>query len=366
MDFKKSLAVTTALSAVALLAANAAVAAEKPKLKIYGYQETYFGVADVNSGTTADGTPTYVGAIQDGGFNILQYGEIRFKASGMTDQGMKWGVYFESAMDDASGSGKKAKGGADEANLWLQGSWGKMEIGGQDGATDKMQVSANDLDLLGSNILGAYVDNRGDSLRGTDQTNVTDSSDDTKLTYYTPRISGFQAGVSYIPTMGSKGSVASGSSSGGMESAIAYAGKAGSTKFKVAAVYSSVGKSSASKTIDGYGVGAHVGFGAITLAAGYSHNNNWRNSASSQHAWDLGANYNGGKWEVSLVHWEGSLKRDSGGAKDKYKQTTLQGAYNLGGGLTAGVGLYLFDLNARTTANNNDGSAVIGKIRAKF
>ncbi len=366
MNFTKSLAYSTALCAVGMLAANAAVAAEKPKLKISGYQETYMGAGSVTTGTTSSGTPTYTGGIVDGAFTLLQYGEIRFTATGTTDQGMKWGVYFESTQDDASGTGKKAKGGSDEANLFLQGSWGKMEIGGQDGASDKMRESAKNLDLVGSNVLAAFVQNTGDKLRGSDFDNNQESSDDSKFTYYTPRVSGFQGGVSYIPSMGTKGSKPSGSTTGGEEAGLTYKGKAGSTKFTAALVYGNNGKSATGKTLDGWEFGGTVGFGAITLAAGYSDNNNWRVDASDQKAWSVGANYNGGKWEVSLVHLHSKLSRDAGGADDKYNQTELQGAYNLGGGLTAALGLYHFKMDARTSTNDNKGNAAIAKINAKF
>ncbi len=362
---KKSLALTTALSAVGMLTAHAAVAAEKPKLKISGYQETYFGVADVNTGTTSSGTPTYKGGIVDGAATLLQYGEIRFLATGVTDSGMKWGVYFESTQDDASGTGNKAKGGSDEANLFLQGSWGKLEIGGQDGASDVMQVSAFKFDLLDKEILPAFVKNTGDALKGFDTDDIIDSSDDSKFTYYSPRVSGFQAGVSYAPSIGTIGSVPTGSTSGEIESGVSYQGKSGSTKFEVAANYSQIGKSATGKTKDGYKVGGTVGFGAISVGAGYTKNNNWRADNSDQNAWSVGANYNGGKWEVSLIYLDSQLSLDAGG-DDKYHQTELQGAYNLGGGLTAAVGLYSFKMDARTSTNDDKGTAAIGKINAKF
>ncbi len=366
MNFKKALAITTALSAVGMLAANAAQAAEKPKLKISGYQETYFGVADTTTGTTSSGTPTYTGGISNGAATLLQYGEIRFLATGTTDAGMKWGVYFESAQDDASGTGKKAKGGSDEANLILEGSWGKFQIGGQDGASDETQVAGMDLDLLGSNILAAYVRDTGDSLRGAaDNTNIVDSSDDSKITYYTPRVSGFQGGISYIPSLGAVGSNPGGSTSGGIESGIGYKGKVGSAKLDAAANYSQIGKSVTGRTIDGYAVGANVGFGAISVAAGYTKNNNWRSDRSDQNAWDFGLNYNGGKWEVSLIHLESKLNFDVGG-DDKYHMSSVQGAYNLGGGLTAALGLYTFKMDAKTASHDDKGTAAIAKINAKF
>jgi outer membrane protein OmpU len=365
MTFKKTLVMSTALCAVSMLAANSVSAAEKPKLKISGYQETYMGFANgTTAGSTSAGTPTYSGGSSEGQFQILQYGEIRFAASGKTDNGMKWGVYFEDVQNDSDTDGKKKS--TDEANLWMSGSWGKLEIGGQDGAADKMRVTGTEVDLLGSNILGAFVDNTGGTgMKGGDVDNVTDSGDDTKITYYTPRVSGLQVGISWAPVAGQKGSKSVAEPEGLLEAALSYKGKAGGAKYEITAAYADNGDNDNTNQ-KGFLVGGSMTMNNITLAAGYSKNENWRKAASDQKSWSVGAAYASGPMEVSIWHVNQELDLDSGATGDEYKQTTISAAYNLGGGLTAAAGIYLFDLDDATAANSNDGTAFIAKINAKF
>ena len=127
MDFKKALIASSAICAVGGLGMATADAASKPKLKISGYYEIFAGIADGDrEGQFVDGTPAYQGDgyNEEGNFAIVHYGEIRFKVSGKTDSGMKWGVYFEDVQDDSDADGNGEKLSTDETNLWLSGSWG--------------------------------------------------------------------------------------------------------------------------------------------------------------------------------------------------------------------------------------------------
>ena len=369
MTFKKTLAVTTALSAVALLAANAAVAAEKPKLRIDGYQEVYFGVGDVsNQGFTNAGTPVYAsGKTTDAAFTILNYGEITVKADGATDSGMKFGVKFEMAVDDSA-----TKTGADEAGIYMSGSWGKLEIGNDDGAADKMQVQASGLNTIGSNVIGAFFGPRGsNSMRAEDNTNVVEASDNTKVTYYTPRVSGFQAGLSYAPRAAAQGTTASTDTSvtgsgGNWEAGLSYKGKAGDAKFEIAAVATEGKTERSTENTTGRGIGAEVEVGAFTVAAGYSVNDNWRKANSEQKAWSVGGSYNGGKWSVAVVYIDQELKVNSSTNKDESTNLSLQAGYNLGGGLSTALGIYALEMKSNGTRRNETSPGVIAKITAKF
>jgi len=368
MTFKKTLAVTTALSAVALLAANAAVAAEKPKLRIDGYQEVYFGVGDVsNNGFTNAGTPVYAsGKTTDAAFTILNYGEIRLRADGATDSGMKWGVKFEMAVDDSA-----TKTGADEAGIYMSGSWGKLEIGNDDGAADKMQIGGTNLNTIGSNIIGAFFGPRGsNSLRAEDQTNLAEGADNTKVTYYTPRVSGFQAGFSYAPRADATGTTVDDTSNtgsgGNWEAGLSYAGKAGDAKFEIAAVATEGKTERSTENTKGRGIGGSVEVGAFSVAAGYSSNDNWRKANSEQKAWSLGAGYNGGKWSVAVVYVDQELKVNSNTNKDESTNLSLQAGYNLGGGLSTALGIYALEMKSNGTRRNETSPGVIAKIEARF
>lgn len=373
MTFKRTLAVTTALSAVALLAANAAVAADKPKLKIGGYQDTFFGIGDVTSGTKNSGTPIFTsGSTIDGQATMLAYGEVKFEASGATDSGMKYGAYFELSIDDGArnskpgADGASGKYGADEANVWMSGSWGKLELGNQDGAADKMKVGASDLDMIGSNMAGAFfLTNGTEGARLTDQTSPAEGADNTKITYYSPRMSGFQVGVSYVPRYAAQGTIPAqdgeSTASGGWEAGVTWRGKASDAKIELAAVATGYKE----RAMDGHGesLGANVEFSNITVAAGWAQNTNWRDNNSKQDAWNAGLGYNGGKWQVAAYYLEVNSETPTG--EDETRQITLQAGYNFGGGLTGAVGLY--DINVKSRGNElNDGQGLIAKLTAKF
>ena len=62
MDFKKALIASTAICAVGAIAATTADAADKPKLKISGYVNTYMGFGDQNASQGTTGTPTFGGS----------------------------------------------------------------------------------------------------------------------------------------------------------------------------------------------------------------------------------------------------------------------------------------------------------------
>ena len=260
MDFKKALIASSAIVAVAGMGWATADAAKKPKLKISGYYEIFAGIADADrGGQSVDGTPNYQGGKlvptsgttsfgaefsdeeagpKEGKFNFVHYGEIRFKVSGKTDSGMKWGVYFEDVQDDSDADGGGEKLSTDETNLWLSGSWGKLEIGGQDGPADKMYRGAEKLAHINPNMLDLFASTwtkEGSRGFAREKMGILDSGDDTKITYYTPRISGFQAGYSWVPESDSKGSVADNDECGGRSShefGIDYKGKIGGGKLR--------------------------------------------------------------------------------------------------------------------------------------
>jgi hypothetical protein len=366
MTFKKSLVLTTALSAVGALAATSAIAAEKPKLKISGYQETYFTMnLDRTPGQTSNGTPAYSSG-DDGGLSIYQYGEIRFTARGTTDSGMKWGVRFEDVQNDADGNGKKKS--TDEAHMWVQGSWGRLEIGGQDGAADRVrETTANDI-TIDRRFAAVSADTRGKRLRGAqDYGSINDSSDDTKLTYWTPRVSGFRAAYSYVPRAGARGSeVPNGGSF--HEGSVSYRTKVGGGGLRVALRGTSEdGQAPDGDDLTAWHVGASYSINGFKVSGGYFDKGERRASTAGDEgsAWDIGVKYSQGPWAVGVAYYD--AKHEVSGAKDdEYQQITLYGAYNLGGGLAISAGIISFDNDHSDAASATDGETAVVKLLAKF
>ena len=89
----------------------------------------------------------------------------------------------------------------DEAHLFLEGRWGLLEIGDEDGASDALAVFAP------VNAGSGHIDGRWDRFiegRGRDVIpnyifKTIDSQDSTKISYYTPSLSPIQVGISYAP-----------------------------------------------------------------------------------------------------------------------------------------------------------------------
>jgi len=162
--------------------------------------------------------------------------EIHVTATGKADNGLVYGMYVEIEADPAvyqlttqainvggatgvatqTTVGTSAQNYIDEANIFLQGSWGRIELGDQDGAADQLffgapydygpaygQGSGADGDLIFRWTNGLYPAPLTSSISGSPgylfNVKAIDSNDLTKITYLSPVISGFRAGFSFAP-----------------------------------------------------------------------------------------------------------------------------------------------------------------------
>jgi hypothetical protein len=125
----------------------------------------------------------------DRGYAFDMDNEIVFRANGSTDAGVNYGSKIEVEMD-VNGNDVRV----DEAVVFFSGGFGRIELGREDGAEDIMFVDAGTVSA-GTGGVDGDTANLG-------PINVTDSGDATKVTYYTPRIAGFQFGLSFTPDTG--------------------------------------------------------------------------------------------------------------------------------------------------------------------
>ena len=192
----KKLLLTTA--AVAGLVAVAAPAkAEGLELGLKGYTRAY--VAYVDQDTTSNR--------EERSIDILRDSEIAFTGEATLDNGLTVGVYIEAEADSSESTGDAFE--IDENYVYFAGSWGRVNLGSEDGAAYLLQVAApsadSAVDGIRQQVLGV---NYGLATGGTGGiTNAPASLDydsdianaDEKITYLTPVFSGFQAGVTYTP-----------------------------------------------------------------------------------------------------------------------------------------------------------------------
>ncbi len=132
----------------------------------------------------------------DAGGEIVNDAEVHFNYRLTADNGLTFGAKAELEANGRDGN-------MDEYVAWAQGSFGRIEIGAEDGAGDRLLLTPPGCNLScagdGDGFLFDYAeDEAGDVINNEGD----DSSDSLKITYFTPTVSGFQAGVSYGPETG--------------------------------------------------------------------------------------------------------------------------------------------------------------------
>jgi outer membrane protein OmpU len=175
---------TTALVGAGMLFTGAASAQEAGiEVVLGGYTE--FGVTAATGDTLDnDGSTRHYGFFMDN--------EIILTATGVTDGGIRYGSKVEVEVGGGGDAGSDGDGiSIDEVGLFFSGNFGRVELGRDDGAEDLIFVGAEDAQA-GTGGLDGDTANLG-------QIQFPDMGDTIKATYFTPRIAGFQLGVSFAP-----------------------------------------------------------------------------------------------------------------------------------------------------------------------
>ena len=191
---KKVLLATTVLTSAVVLAAAPASA----EVGVSMFSVFTASAGDSDNGTSADRT----------GHDFATNTELKFTGSTKMDNGITVGFEVQveaDAIENANGSAGGA-GDTDENKIYFKGNFGEVILGNEDGAADAGKISGSSVGVNYGGI-GNPTGTVLGSLRGAGGANAnttgvwlrSDGGDDTKITYFTPRISGFKAGVSYTP-----------------------------------------------------------------------------------------------------------------------------------------------------------------------
>ncbi len=179
------------------LAATPAQAEEGLKLDIGGYFKGYMAYVDQDEVIGSE--------VND--FDMIRDTEVHFSGETTLDNGLTVGVHIEAETDGDVGFG------VDESYAYFSGGWGRVNFGSEDGAAYLLQVEAPSAD---SNIDGLrqYVQpvnytvlgltapfggaGTGGNQGGLDYDQDLSGKAD-KISYLTPIMNGFQAGVTFSP-----------------------------------------------------------------------------------------------------------------------------------------------------------------------
>lgn len=343
---KKQLLVSTALVGGALIFAGPVAAAE---LNVGGSLDFQAGIADQDDVDLV--TPDFVTDT-----------EIEFQFSGQADNGLSYGAEIELEADQDS------VGNTDEARIHMSGSWGRLELGDEDGAEDRMIYDAgmtqSGVGGIDGDIDRWYIN----TAFTTSFPDIIDTSDSTKVTYFTPRIQGFQAGVSYTPQIGSQGlNVAIEDT--GFENHIGLGGNwEGSFEgFDVGA--SVVGGFASDESaldrddIENFAAGGYVGFQGITVAGSVGINGD-SSLLEDSIFYDIGVGYSQGPLSVS-AGWLISSSETEGGADEDFSIIAVGAGYQIADGLYGYADLLFADSESETFGDT-DGSVFLAGVVLSF
>ncbi|MCI5060107.1 MAG: porin [Alphaproteobacteria bacterium] len=280
-------------AAIAGLLLASAPAQAQMELTIGGHTKNYIGWLDQD--TTA--------ATEERNFDMQRETEIHFNGESTLDNGLTFGFQVETEADSNDDANT-----IEESYIYFSGTWGRVNLGSENGANYLLQVAAPSAD---SNIDGIrqYINpvnygitafgalpgwsggvpgNTADS-DGFDYDNdVTGVSE--KITYLSPNMNGFQVGASYTPEVGDAGSTTPITSGFSADDTVGDYGHA----YEVAARYEGVFSNF------GYAVGAgftHVSLEETGTAAGAANDD--------LQEWNVGLDVDSGPFGVGVVYTEG-------------------------------------------------------------
>ena len=294
---------------------------------------------------------------------------IDIKAEGTLDNGLVAGVDAKLQLDNDWNGNGGSYASFRQLFAYLEGGFGKFEIGGTDGAAYKMHYTSPWF------VPGNGVDSPNIYNAALSPVSVTTFSlmatDSNKVSYFTPRLAGFQLGLSYTPDAAThwprpNGYGISPKYTGSspfirdvFEAALNYAGTLGGVDVGVDGFYTT-GKSSIDSTDpEEYGFGANLGYMGFTLGGAYKEAKDIQGSPigmlavtdAEQKTWTAGLSYGTGPWTVGVAYLHG--KEDNytivGGNKEN-DSWQVGGGYNLGSGVDVGLDLQLNKIDTGTTS----------------
>jgi len=381
--FKKSALLASSLllssaSALAIDVAPTVTIGGYARFQAYGFHNS--STPTYGPGVTAAQSVASVPVTGRGrGYALSQTGELAFNVSGQLDSGLKYG-YVLALSGDSGQNMDSFKPTVNENHVLFSDNWGVIEAGDTDGVQDFFTVGP-------MNVLGATGGIGGDYRKVfttsaevfTSTLMVGDSDYSTKVSYYTPRIAGLKAGVSFTPSTSEKGSrLTDSSTSGQMRSTkniavglnyakswnsfglnLSLAGIAGRTKRGADTYTSTVGNKI--RDVRSWSTGMLLTYNRWMFGVGYIDNGTSmvpesyaRLGADAGKSYSTALGYNFGSSKVGLGYQKTVTNIQTGTSKGKADVLSLTGDYSV----APGLGIYAeadyanFRTNSTAVARN--------------
>jgi predicted porin len=375
--------------AAGALAASPAAAEDPISLSVGGYYQSVFSIVDQD-----------VTGINFHEINVRQEGEVQFTGKTTLDNGLTIGVNIQL---EAVAQGDQL----DEQFVFFSGDWGRVNVGAENSASYLMAYAAPSVGL-GVNSPNFYIFQPvGNALTANFTTAVSDAN---KLTYFSPRFSGFQLGVSYTPNIDARagdrqtfglntdddfGDQSNYFSVGGnfvesfngvdiAISGVYERGEVESNSTNVATtsitttacavlpctLASMVSTTTTTSLIsagadddEAWAIGVNVGFSGFTVGGSYGEDNNGLSGNFESTGWDVGGSYSTGPWGVSVTYMHTETEIGAGGGEDDRDLIEGGVSYALGPGITiVGSVQYMEEDNDSGVDTDGFAGAIMSKL----
>jgi predicted porin len=197
------------------------------------------------------------------------------------------------------------------------------------------------------------------------------ANDDHALNYFSPRFSGFQVGVSYVPaaTINGEGKnfPVQADENSELHDLVSvganFVESFGNFDVAVAAGYRIAQSSDGDDDPEQYSAGVNLGYAGFTVGASVGIEDSDRSTDGT--AFDVGATYSTGPWAVGVTGFMSSVEGGGGGSDDDL--TAVQGgiSYAVGPGITASANVLWAEWEGEA-GDDADGAGVILGMKMGF
>jgi hypothetical protein len=272
---------TSALACAGAMAAGQASAADMLSVGVHGYMEQWVGVADVNGNAT-----------KEGAFEVKSDSEIHFRGKLAADNGLTFTVDVQL---EGNNSGENY---IDESYLKITGDFGDLRIGSEDTASNLMHYGHQDVGIgFTAGDTGNWLGFGTPNTYGAGRAYFGDSM---KVTYFTPRESGVQLGVSYMPDDGThqaKNNAADNNDMDAWSVGLNYKGAIGDSSVAFSAGHHAASTPMDDSTTTNFGL--QVGMGAFGFNVAFAEDDAGDGSDADETV-TVGAKYSDGPLSVSV------------------------------------------------------------------
>lgn len=362
---KKFLLGTTAILGVVGFAG--AASADAPRVTVGGFMDFQAG---------------YVDEDQDAGrrsHGFRNDAEIQFRVDGKTDGGLGYGAVVELETNIVNDPNKGGDGDdADRTFIYLEGdNFGRFELGGNSDAAAGLKVDASTIARATGGIDGGWYNFASIPTDGNfivrprlpvahgGVVTPGETENASKITYYTPKFSGIQLGVSYTPDSGERGQLADLTDVDGdfeniFSGGINYNRQINQVALGLSATFETAEYELAGDDLESYALGANLGFAGFSLAGSWG--DITENPNGEGDFWTVGAAYEYEDFGISVSYLDSS--QETLGGDNDFENLSFGADYAMAPGLTPYAEVSLFEYDGITY--DNDGTVFIIGTQVAF